>query len=170
MSDARITFEVTLMYKTIIMITMYLKYVSMLNDTWTSEEHQGSFLEFLIDHIVGGNENGNCLHLFMLWRKPSFVSQEVTWVSEEVRSYPTMEVPFPFFWKRLISLWSPYALARPSKPPLAHGCYLFYFWDEKEKPLAQRASSKVLEMLLLLFLVFEVLTSCLQCTAGTEII
>lgn len=74
---------------------------------------------------------------------------------------------------RLISLWSLYALATPSKPPLAHRSYLFYSWDEKEKPLTQWASWKALEMVLHLVLVFDVLASCLQCTTcrrGTKMI
>lgn len=42
---------------------------------------------------------------------------------------------------RLISLWSLYALARASKLPLAHSCYLLYSWDEhpgKPCPLISR--------------------------------
>lgn len=62
------------------------------------------------------------------------ISQEVTWVSEELEVISHHGGSFSLSTDQtLISLWSLCALARPSKLPRAQSSYLLYSWDEKEE-------------------------------------
>lgn len=68
---------------------------------------------------------------------------------------------------QLISLWSPYALAKSSKLPLAHSCYLLLFLGWKGKSSHPGSIlGKLWKCPSSRFLSFEVLTSCTQRTAG----